>query len=99
MEDQPPYAMPQNPNNESRFLPPVSPASQRWITKLVLIAVALLLFQIPLSMIGNVSKSRSDNASQVESQITNQWGKAQVLIVISGAENVAVSAVLEPEIR
>ena len=99
MENQPPYAMPQNPANESRFLPPVSPASQRWIVKLILIAVALLLFQIPLSMIGHISHSRSENAAQVEALISNQWGKEQVLTVVSGADNVTVSAVIDPEIR
>ena len=99
MENPHPYVTPQNVNPESRFLPPCSPAAQRWLVKIIIIAIALLLFQIPLYMISEVSSERSKNFSHVETQIAAAWGKEQVLSIVSHADNVTVAAELSPEIR
>ena len=99
METPPPYVNLQSAQPESRFLPAFPPPAQRWLVKIIIIGVALLLFQLPLYMIGEVSLERSKNFSQVEAQIADSWGKAQELSIVSSADNVAVNAELSPEIR
>ena len=99
METPPPYVNLPSAQPESRFLPAFPPPAQRWLVKIIIIAIALLLFQLPLYMIGEVSLERSKNLSQVETQIADSWGKSQELSIVSSADNVAVNAELSPEIR
>ena len=89
----------QKPDFESRFLPDIPSKTSRWIIKLSIVLIALLLFQIPLFMIRDLSNERNVNARKAREGIVESWGKKQSIEFTSPLESLNISATISPEVR
>ena len=74
---------------------------KKWGGKIMLILLALLVFQLPLSMVDNLASERAKKQESVRKEITFGWGKEQVLRCCADVrpETVDISAVVTPEVR
>lgn len=71
-------------------------------TKIIIICFALLLFQIPLSMVGHLIFNREKNAENVKNEICSNWGlkqKIQLSAVSANPNEEIITADVFPEIR
>ncbi len=84
---------------ESRFLPDLPGNSSRWIVKITIVIAALLIFQIPLSMIRNLSSERNSNAGKVQQNIAESWGGDQVVEMVSPVKTLNITSEITPEVR
>ena len=67
--------------------------------KIAVIIVALLLFQIPLKMIKDLTTERQKKLSEVRTEILSKWGSNQTLQLEPAAVKTDFTAELKPEIR
>ena len=101
-----PEAIPYAPARNPRFSfedPPISPAMKRWGIRLLVIITGLIILQIPLWLIGDLSKEREKQSVSAENAIASGWGQKQAvgftLTKNSEPDKLNVKTVLSPEIR
>ena len=73
--------------------------TKRWLGKIAIILIALVLFQIPLYMVRNLNGNRQSQALAVQSEIADSWGKEQTVQLFPKAFSENISAEIIPEIR
>ena len=67
--------------------------------KVTVIIIALLLLQIPLYMVKELTEERQSKSKNVQVEIFCNWGAAQCLTLVPVAEKMDFSAELKPEVR
>jgi len=81
-------------------VPPRQPSkAKKWTDKILIILGALLVFQIPLYMIRDLTVDRRSHAAEVEKEIGTSWGGKQEIQLIHQADREDVAAEITPEIR
>jgi inner membrane protein len=76
-----------------------SPQTKRWLGKIAIILIALVLFQIPLYMVRELNGKRQSQALAVQYEIADSWGKEQTVQLSPKAFSENISAEIIPEIR
>ena len=73
----------------------------KWTIKLAIIALALLIFQLPLMLIGDLATERDGNYQKAIADIEQKWGHAQELefFCTIHPESMDIDSVITPEIR
>ena len=89
----------ETPKQTTDGMPKLSPKARNFVTKILIIVIALLVFQIPLSMIGHLAGERRDRALGVKNEIARSWGGEQCVTLLPQAEKLECSAEVTPEIR
>lgn len=89
----------ETPKQTTDGMPKLSPKARNFVTKILIIVIALLVFQIPLSMIGHLAGERRDRALDVKNEIARGWGGEQRVTLLPQAEKLECSAEVTPEIR
>ena len=76
-----------------------SPQTKRWLDKIAIILIALVLFQIPLYMVRKLNGDRQSQALAVQDEIADSWEKKQTVQLSPKAFSENISAEITPEIR
>ncbi|MBR2345433.1 MAG: inner membrane CreD family protein [Lentisphaeria bacterium] len=80
-------------------IPELSPKVKNWIIKISLIIIALVVFQLPLYMVNELATERKQQSLDVQNEITENWGKEQVITLSPIAASTEATAEITPEIR
>ena len=83
-------------NLDSRFL---SFNAAKWGVKILIIVLALIVFQLPLYLVGNLSSTRQQLAETVQNEIATKWGREQNIKLLPGADVEKYDVEITPEIR
>ena len=70
-----------------------------WGIKTLLIIMALILFQIPIFIVKELSSERKNYYNAVETEITRAWGKKQLVGMSRRAEEEHYTVEVTPQIR
>ena len=81
------------PNSE------LSPAAKKWTVKIIAVVAALVIFQIPLYMVGKLAGKRKIQAQIVQNEIAKNWGGKQYIELAPAAAVENITARITPEIR
>ena len=81
------------PNSE------LSPAAKKWTVKIIAVVAALVIFQIPLYMVGELAGKRKVQAQNVQNEIAKNWGGKQYVDLTPAAAVEDITAQITPEIR
>ena len=89
------------PQNKTYELPETeySPAVKKWTVKIIGVVAALMIFQIPLYMVGELAGKRKAQAQRVQNEIAQNWGAKQYVDLTPAAAVEDISAKITPEIR
>ena len=83
--------------------PDISPGAKKWIIKITLIIIAMVMLQIPLMLVRNLSKERAEKQRKAENDIAAAWGDPQFIAGIRSGKNhpetMSVKSIVAPEIR
>ena len=83
-------------NLDSRFL---SFNAAKWGVKILIIVLALIVFQLPLYLVGNLSSTRQQLAETVQNEIATKWGREQNIKLLPGTDVEKYDVEITPEIR
>ncbi len=92
-------AAPQNTCQRFRRNEQLSPGAKNWVTKILIIIIALTLFQIPLYMVQELTAERKKQAVSVQNEIAQNWGSEQTVKLLPSAAAENIIAEVTPEIR
>jgi inner membrane protein len=101
-----PEAIPYTSAKTNKFSfeePQLSPAMKRWGIRLLIVIAGLSILQLPLYLIGDLSKEREKQSVSAESAIAAGWGaKQNIGVILAGndePDKLEVKTALSPEIR
>lgn len=81
----------------------VSPAVKKWSVKISLVVIALVILQLPLYLVRDLSQERSDKQRTAVNEIATSWGNPVTIQEITCSsclpQTLTVSADLKPQIR
>ena len=77
----------------------LSPAAKKWTVKIIVVLAALVIFQIPLYLVGELAGKRKAQAQAVQYEIAKNWGGKQHIEFAPAAAAEDISAKIMPEIR
>ena len=69
------------------------------LAKILLIIIALIIFQVPLYMVKNLTSERKELSETVQNEIVKTWGDSQEIELLPAAAMENISAEIIPEIR
>lgn len=94
--------MEEKPQTSSTSLsshPVISSETTRWTVKILILLIALVVFQIPLFLVKDLSDSRHRRCQSVQTQIAETWGNEQLVSLSVPAEKEKYQVHLEPQMR
>ena len=92
-------AAPQNTCQHSRLTEQLSPGAKNWVTKILIIIIALVVFQIPLYLVQELTVERQKKSVSVQDEIAKSWGSEQTVKLLPSAAAENITAKITPEIR
>lgn len=98
----PPAAASQQTVYKAQLMPQkdeLSENTKKWIVKITIAVIALIVFQIPLYLIKDLNDERHKTLLTVQNEIAGKWGNAQIISIDQQAENFTADANLQTEIR
>lgn len=91
--------VPQNTNPFVHHGKLLSPSAKNWVTKILIIIIALAVFQIPLYMVQELTAERQKQSIAVQDEIAKSWGGEQTVKLFPAAAVENITAEVSPEIR
>ena len=91
--------VPQNTNPFVHHGKLLSPSAKNWVTKILIIIIALAVFQIPLYMVQELTGERQKQSVAVQDEIAKSWGTEQTVKLLPSATSENITAKITPEIR
>ena len=91
--------VPQHPYCHSRLTEQLSPGAKNWATKILIIIIALVVFQIPLYLVQELTVERQKKSVSVQNEIAQNWGGEQTVRLLPSAAAENITAKITPETR
>ena len=85
--------------DHSGCVPEISPKAKKWVVKILIIIIALVVFQGPLYMVREITLERQRKSETVRNEIAKSWGGEQTVKLLPAAAKEDFSAEITPEIR